>query len=163
MRLLLAKDGTARIEGTVLPERDPAQVTVALATTPVARSNRFLYHKTTQRACYDTQTAAHPDAFDVLLWNEDGELTEFTRGNLVVELDGKRVTPPIACGLLPGTLRAELLAQGEIAERIIHKSDLARAQSMWFINSVRGWLRAEFAARGPAARTAQSTPRSNKK
>ncbi|MGB7990208.1 MAG: aminodeoxychorismate synthase component I [Candidatus Methylophosphatis roskildensis] len=152
VRLLLARDGTERIEGTALPERDPAQVTVALADTPVARSNRFLYHKTTQRACYDAQTAAHPAAFDVLLWNEDGELTEFTRGNVVVELDGRRVTPPIVCGLLPGTLRAELLQQGEIVERVIHKSDLARAKSLWFINSVRGWLRADFdtAAAAPA-------------
>ncbi|MBK7664435.1 MAG: aminodeoxychorismate synthase component I [Sterolibacteriaceae bacterium] len=150
VRLLLAKDGTERIEGTALPERDPAQVTVALADTPVARSNRFLYHKTTQRACYDAQTAAHPAAFDVLLWNEDGELTEFTRGNVVVELDGRRVTPPIVCGLLPGTLRAELLQQGEIVERVIHKSDLARAKSLWFINSVRGWLRADFDTAGAA-------------
>lgn len=159
VRLLLAKDGTERIEGTALPERDPAQVTVALAATPVARSNRFLYHKTTQRACYDAQTAAHPAAFDVLLWNEDGELTEFTRGNVVVELDGKRVTPPIGCGLLPGTLRAELLQQGEIVERVIHKSDLARAKSLWFINSVRGWLRAGFdTADAPRAQHADIAP-----
>ncbi|MBK8335889.1 MAG: aminodeoxychorismate synthase component I [Sterolibacteriaceae bacterium] len=148
VRLLLAKMGAERVEGTALPERDPAQVTVAMALAPVARNNRFLFHKTTQRACYDAHTAAHPDAFDVLLWNEDGELTEFTRGNLVVELDGQRLTPPIACGLLPGTLRAELLAQGEIVERVIHKSDLARAQKVWFINSVRGWLQTQFAAPG---------------
>ncbi len=148
VRLLLAKNGTERVEGTALPDREPAQVTVALALAPVARNNRFLFHKTTQRACYDAHTAAHPDAFDVLLWNEDGELTEFTRGNLVVELDGQRLTPPIACGLLPGTLRAELLAQGEIVERVIHKSELARAHKVWFINSVRGWLQTRFAAHG---------------
>jgi len=153
VRLLLAKDGTVRIEGTALPDRDPQQVRIALARTPMARANRLLYHKTTQRSFYDAQTAAHPDAFDVLLWNEDGELTEFTRGNVVVELDGQRYTPPIACGLLPGTLRADLLEQGGVTERVIHKSDLARAQSVWFINSVRGWLRTEFlAAEADAAR-----------
>lgn len=144
VRLLLAKDGTVRIEGTALPERDPQQVRVTLARTPMVRANRLLYHKTTQRSFYDAQTAAHPDAFDVLLWNEDGELTEFTRGNVVVELDGQRYTPPIACGLLPGTLRADLLDQGGITERVIHKSDLARVQAVWFINSVRGWLRTDF-------------------
>lgn len=148
VRLLLAKNGTERVEGSLLPDHDPAQVAVTLALAPVARNNRFLFHKTTQRACYDAHTAAHPDAFDVLLWNEDGELTEFTRGNLVVELDGQRLTPPIACGLLPGTLRAELLAQGEIAERVIHISELARAHKVWFINSVRGWLQTGFAAHG---------------
>ena len=157
VRLLLARDGTVRIEGTALPEGHAAPVRVALAHTPVARSNRFLYHKTTQRAFYDAQTAAHPDAFDVLLWNEDGELTEFTRGNVVVEIDGRRYTPPIASGLLPGTLRAELLENGGIAERVIRKSDLARADAIWFINSVRGWLRADIAV-DPRTAPAASAP-----
>ena len=85
-----------------------------------------------------------PDAFDILLWNERGEVTEFTRGNVVVSLDGKLLTPPLACGLLPGVLRAELLEQNVIAEAIIRREDLARARTIWFINGVRGWLRAEI-------------------
>jgi para-aminobenzoate synthetase/4-amino-4-deoxychorismate lyase len=74
------------------------------------------------------------------LWNEDGELTEFTIGNLVVELDGHRHTPPRDCGLLAGTFRAELLERGEIAECVIRREDLTRATRVWLVNSVREWV-----------------------
>ena len=79
-------------------------------------------------------------AFDVLLHNEDGQLCEFTIGNLLLQLDGVIYTPPIACGLLPGVLRAQLLAQGLVQERVLYLADLERAQGIWLINSVRGWL-----------------------
>jgi len=86
--------------------------------------------------------------FDTLLWNEQGHLTEFTRGNLVVELDGRCLTPPRADGLLPGVLRAELLARGELVEASITAADLARATGLWFINSLRGRLPVRLAAVG---------------
>src|SRR5207237_206038 len=89
---------------------------------------------------YESQRAQHAEAFDVLLWNEAGELTEFTNGNLVVESQGQRFTPPRECGLLAGIMRAELLARGEIAERIITRADLAHVSRLWLINSVRGWM-----------------------
>jgi para-aminobenzoate synthetase/4-amino-4-deoxychorismate lyase len=73
----------------------------------------------------------------VLLWNEDRELTEFTIGNVVVELDGVRLTPPRDCGLLAGAMRHELLAAGAIVERVVHVDDLQRATRIWLINSVR--------------------------
>ena len=57
--------------------------------------------------------------FDVLLCNKSGHLTEFTRGNLVVKHGNSAVTPAIACGLLPGVYRAELLARGEIVEGLL--------------------------------------------
>ena len=79
-------------------------------------------------------------AFDVLLWNDAGELTEFTRGNLVLDIDGQRLTPPVSSGLLDGTLRRELVERGELVERVLTRDDLARAQALWFINSVRGWI-----------------------
>ena len=76
----------------------------------------------------------------MLLWNEDGELTEFTNGNLVVDLNGVRWTPPQECGLLAGTFRADLIRRGEVAERVLTRSDLERASVCWFVNSVRGWV-----------------------
>jgi para-aminobenzoate synthetase/4-amino-4-deoxychorismate lyase len=70
-------------------------------------------------------------------------LTEATTSNLVLELDGGRWTPPVSAGLLAGTLRSRLLAAGEIAERTLTPADLARAERVWLINSVRGWRTAE--------------------
>jgi para-aminobenzoate synthetase/4-amino-4-deoxychorismate lyase len=120
-----------------------APVRVKLAASPVSRDDVFLYHKTTNRTVYDRARLA--DADDVLLWNEEGELTESTMANLVVELDGVLVTPPVECGLLAGTLRGELLDRGEIGERIVGVDDLRRATRLWLINSVQGWRPATLA------------------
>ena len=79
---------------------------------------------------------------DVLLWNERGEVTESTIGNVVAEIDGMRYTPPVASGLLGGTFRAEQLEAGTIRERVLTKADIASASRLWLINSVRGWVEA---------------------
>ena len=121
----------------------------ALALTPVDRRERFLYHKTTRRGVYESRRAERPGLFDVLLRNERGELTEFTNGNLVVELEGRRWTPPRELGLLAGTLRGALLRAGEISERVLTEGDLARASRVWLVNGVRGWVEVTFD--GPCA------------
>ncbi|MBR12668.1 MAG: hypothetical protein CL442_05915 [Acidimicrobiaceae bacterium] len=102
--------------------------------------HEFLFHKTTVREVYDDARARFPGAPDVLLFNEVGELTETTIGNLILDLDGDLVTPPVSCGLLPGTFRAELLANGAVAERVVGRADLDRARAAWMVNSVRGWV-----------------------
>lgn len=144
VRLRLDRRGAPTLERFPLEAAPAAAVVdVALATGRVDSTDEFLCHKTTERALYAPH-APLPDRFDTLMWNERGELTEFTRGNVVVELDGRRLTPALACGLLPGVLRAELLARGEIAEAVIRCEDLPRATGLWFINSVRGMLPARL-------------------
>lgn len=149
VRLLVSAGGQVGVESVALdcapvdwftPPKNALPVDAVLAETPVDRRHPFLFHKTTARAIYDEHTARHREAFDVLLWNQDGELTEFTRGNLVLERQGRLVTPPVACGLLAGTLRGELLAHGAISEAVLRRDDLASAAGIWFINGVRGWV-----------------------
>jgi para-aminobenzoate synthetase/4-amino-4-deoxychorismate lyase len=140
VRLLVAADGRTRVESELLGETPPAPRRVALALAPVDSADRFLYHKTTRREMYDARRAERPGVFDVLLWNERGQLTEFTNGNLVVELEGRRWTPPREAGLLAGTFRACLLGRGEVAERVLTRDELARAARVWFVNGVRGWV-----------------------
>jgi para-aminobenzoate synthetase/4-amino-4-deoxychorismate lyase len=135
---LVAGDGPLRIERAPLPEPAVAPLPVALALRPVSRRDPRLFHKTTRREPYESRRAELPDAFDVLLWNEERELTEFTIGNLVLELDGAQLTPPRECGLLAGVMRAELLARGEIREATLRIDDLARATRSWLVNAVRG-------------------------
>jgi para-aminobenzoate synthetase/4-amino-4-deoxychorismate lyase len=137
-RLLLSSDGAPHVESEPLDEWPAEPVSVALARGPVSRGDRFLYHKTTRREVYDARRAERPDVFDVLLWNEEGEVTEFTLGNVVVELEGKLYTPPVASGLLAGTMRAELIESGEVGERVVTVAELARASRLWLVNSVRG-------------------------
>jgi para-aminobenzoate synthetase/4-amino-4-deoxychorismate lyase len=75
--------------------------------------------------------------------NSDNEITEFTKGNIVLDLNGELITPPVACGLLPGVFRAELLEEGRIIERVISFDDLLKADRVWFINSLRKWIEAK--------------------
>ncbi|NIN66147.1 MAG: hypothetical protein GTO63_15930, partial [Anaerolineae bacterium] len=51
-----------------------------------------------------------------LLWNEQGEITESTLANVVIQWGRWWLTPKQSCGLLAGTFRAELLEAGEITE-----------------------------------------------
>jgi len=142
-RLLLAQDGSYQIESSPLQQlHQPLKV--AVAATPVDPNDLLLYLKTEQRERYEQARQEHPDTDDVLLCNTQGELTEGTFTNLVLKLDTRLVTPPLACGLLPGVMREELLEQGFITERVLYPQDLQCAEEIWLINSVRGWLRAEL-------------------
>lgn len=145
VRLLIRLGGAIHIESVPLPELPAAPRLVVLAHSPITRSDPFLRYKTTYRVIYEQQRRQHPDVFDVLLWNRQGELTEFTIGNLVIEEAGACWTPPSSSGLLPGTFRAELLAQQAICERPLTSADLARADRIWLINSVQGWLPVQLA------------------
>ena len=140
VRLELAADGGVTIETVPLEAPRPGPERVVLASRCVDSRDRFLCHKTTRRDVYDQHRADQPDAFDVLLWNERRELTEFTRGNLVAELDGVLWTPSRSSGLLAGVFRGQLLDAGTIQERVLMVEDLPRCTKLWFINSLREWV-----------------------
>jgi para-aminobenzoate synthetase/4-amino-4-deoxychorismate lyase len=116
-----------------------------LAPTPVDSDDIFLYHKTTRRQVYEAARASRPDCDDVLLWNERGEITEASIANVVVERDGELLTPPVACGLLPGTFRAHLLDQGEVREKVIPVEMVKACERIYVVNSVRKWREATLA------------------
>lgn len=143
VRLLLTRDGELTLEDTPLPDT-PEHARVQLAKTAVDAEDEFLYHKTTQRDHFRRHVPADALLFDTLLHNAAGEFTEFTRGNLVLDLNGHLCTPPVVCGLLPGTLRQELLESGKIIETRLTPTDLAQSKAMWFINSLRGWVKVEL-------------------
>lgn len=143
VRLLCNRRGELRIEIFTLEPMAQDGLMVGLARVPIAGDEEFLLHKTTKRTAYQPFVPV-AGLFDSLLWNSKGELTEFTRGNLVVEIEGAEVTPPVRCGLLPGVLRAELLASGAVTERVIRLEELPKAKRLWFINSVRGRLEVQI-------------------
>lgn len=139
VRLLVAKDGTFRIEADKI-EHATNKITVALADRPIDKEDIFLYHKTTYRHIYELHKQRQPNASDVLLWNKQKEVTEFTTGNIVVEQNGRLLTPPIACGLLAGTFRDELIQKEIIKEEKIYHHELKNCSRIWYINSVRKWV-----------------------
>lgn len=137
VRLLVDADGEIRCESSPLvATSEPVQL--ALAPLPVDAADIFLFHKTTHRVVYDRARSLRPDADDVVLWNEQGEITETTIANLLVEIDGEWCTPPITCGLLAGTYRAMLIDTGQVRERVITYEELLRSPRIQVVNSVRG-------------------------
>ena len=135
IRILLDHHGTFTGEAKNLV-LDRKIFRVKLAHHPIDSSNKFYFHKTTRREIYPPLDGLN----DILLYNKKGELTEFTIGNLVVEMNGKFLTPPLSCGLLAGTFRAHLLETGKIEEGVIHKDELHNCQKIYLVNSVRKWV-----------------------
>jgi para-aminobenzoate synthetase/4-amino-4-deoxychorismate lyase len=137
VRVLVERDGAVRCESHPL-EDTTSPMRVAVAAEPVDSGDLFLYHKTTHREVYERALALRPDADDVILWNERGEVTEACNHNVVVEIDGECCTPPLSCGLLAGTYRRSMVETGRAGERVITLDELRRAQRVWLVNSVRG-------------------------
>ena len=143
VRLLLNSDGEITYQTMSLsPVKNQELVKLGMCCTPVDSTNIFLYHKTTNRQVYEIAKAAFPDCDDVLLWNERGEITETSIGNIVVELNGELLTPPVKCGLLAGTFRANLLDKGKIREEIMTMETLKYSNRIYIINSVKKWREA---------------------
>ena len=153
IRLLLRRDGTIRLETREPPQHDAdTLLRLRLAPEPVDLRNPFLYHKTTKRAHYDRALSAAGDCDDALLWNERGEITEATIANVIVRIEDGLYTPPVSSGLLNGTLRRNLLAQGKIAERVVRIDELPAIADLYLVNSVRGWRRAVIDGKSTATR-----------
>ena len=143
IRVLVGLGGAVELEPRAMPMPDPNPV-VVFDTRPIDRGDEFLRHKTTRRDRYDEARERFPEVYDVLLWNRLGQLCESTIANLVVEIDNEYRTPPVEAGLLPGTMRAELLDRGDIVEAMVTYDDLREADRVWLINSVRGWVEIEI-------------------
>ena len=137
VRLELAATGAIVLRDETVKPSTP--VVVALSGEPVHSGDEFLRHKTTRRAVFDRALAAHHEAQDVLLWNERRELTETCHANVVLEIEGRKLTPPLSSGLQPGVFRAHLLDCGEIQEQILPVGSIEAASALFLINSVRRW------------------------
>ncbi len=147
MRLALLQDGAIHIVTAPLaPLAEP--VGVLLAADPTQADNVFLRHKSSMRQRYDAawREAEAQGAFDTLFFNDQGELTEGGRSNVFIKVDGQWLTPPLACGVLPGVMRSELLADPawNAQERTITREMLGAASEIVLCNALRGPLKANI-------------------
>jgi para-aminobenzoate synthetase/4-amino-4-deoxychorismate lyase len=142
IRLLLDENG--RMHGEVLrldPEPWPElPAPVHLARLPVDETSPFLFHKTTHRPWYQSAMDAirQGKLFDTVFINSKAEVTEGARSNVFVLDRGTLLTPPVDCGLLPGTLRAELIRTGVCHEQVLSIDDLLQAEHVYCGSSVQG-------------------------
>ncbi len=155
LRLLVDLKGKVELEESQLlidPILDPFEqdstkpgLRVRFDSEPIDPRDEFLYHKTTNRKRYEQAQSCAAGFDDVVLWNPDFEITETAIGNIVVLVGGRLLTPAIRCGLLPGTMRAELLAEGTIEEATISIEQFRSAEQAFRVNSVHGWQRLDLA------------------
>jgi para-aminobenzoate synthetase / 4-amino-4-deoxychorismate lyase len=150
VRLLLGEEGGIAVTSTPieLPTKDTVWRFV-ISDQRLDERDPFFYHKTTRRQFYDREMErqkALTGCDEVVFLNKKGELTEGTRTNLFIELDGRLFTPALTCGLLPGTLREELLdlPRAAASEAVLTPQDLLAADRVYLGNSVRGLVRAEM-------------------
>jgi 4-amino-4-deoxychorismate lyase len=145
VRFVLARDG--RYETSALPFEETSSETVwrvAVAAARFASDDPMLQHKTTLREIYERELAEAKlrcGADEVLFLNERDEVCEGARTNVFLVRDGGLLTPPLACGLLPGTLRAYLLTMGAVRESLLRLEDFAHEEFLMG-NSLRGLTRA---------------------
>ncbi len=135
LRLLLAASGAVAIEVGSVP-LSPALAEVAIVPLPVDPSDFRLVHKTSDRSFYDSARRA-AGTFEVLFEHPDGSLTEGSFTSLFVPRGDVLVTPP-ARSLLPGVLRAELLATGRAVEGRLTRADLTHGFRIG--NALRGLI-----------------------
>ncbi len=115
VRLVVERSGRLSVRAAVeAPDAEESSYRVCVAPWAIDPEDPFLYHKTTNRTVYRKALDACPGFDDVLLWNRSGEATESCIANVVVEIDGALWTPPVRCGLLAGTYRAQLLEEGKL-------------------------------------------------
>jgi len=145
LRLALQADGAVTLHSAELAPL-PETVRLLLSGQPVRSDGLFLRHKTSVRSRYDDawRAAEARGAFDTLFFNERGELTEGGRSSVFVRVAGRWITPPLSAGVLPGVMRAVLLADpawGAI-EVPITRETLERAQEIVVCNALRGAVKA---------------------
>ncbi|KAF9322500.1 hypothetical protein BGZ91_004270 [Linnemannia elongata] len=148
LRVLLDFDGAITIQSSHLPSEtksfQDSSILVVLDKQATHSDNMFLKHKTTEREVYNearTRLGLGPVGapmgdnvpFDVIMYNEEGEVMEATIANVAIEVENPEtgalewITPPLSSGLLNGTMRRKLLETGELKERVITVSELKKA------------------------------------
>jgi para-aminobenzoate synthetase / 4-amino-4-deoxychorismate lyase len=144
LRIALGKSGEITVTSARLAPLAAPTIDVLLASEHgfAARSadDPLLRHKTTSREKYDRawREAESLGAFDMLFFNERGELTEGGRSNVFVRLNGRWSTPPLDAGLLPGVMRGVLIEELDAEERTLTREDLDHAESLIICNALRG-------------------------
>jgi branched-subunit amino acid aminotransferase/4-amino-4-deoxychorismate lyase len=113
----------------------PRRIAVAVARAPRREPAAARRLKSADRRWVDRLVEA--DAFETLVWDDASGLLEGTRTNLflVRARDDELVTPPVACGLVPGVIRAAVFAAApriglRVVERVVAPADLEASDGL---------------------------------
>ena len=144
VRVTLTHDGAFQASIAMLNDEE-CSWRVVLSDEVLDSDDYLLRHKTSARSRYDGVLSKLPaDVFDAIFFNSRGEVCEGARSNVYVERDGKLLTPPLACGLLPGVMRRQLLQTGRAVEQVLTQEDLRGATTIYLSNALRGLIAVSF-------------------
>ncbi|MBU3538734.1 bifunctional anthranilate synthase component I family protein/class IV aminotransferase [Polynucleobacter sp. UK-Gri1-W3] len=155
LRLDLAANGELSITSAVIdPINEPVKIFWAKDILPgdvtMLSGDALLRHKISNRTLYDQawQEAVKQNGFDALFVNEQGFVTEGGRTSIFIKHAGSPewLTPPVSAGLLPGVMRAALLAEPSMNAREANLTikDVSMAEEIILSNALRGAIKAHF-------------------
>jgi len=155
LRLNLAPNGDFSVSSAVLePLTEPVKLfwakDILAEDVSLFSGDPLLRHKISNRGLYDRawQAAVKLGGFDALFTNEQGFVTEGGRTSIFVKPKGglEWLTPPITAGLLPGVMRAALLADPKMNAREANLTinDVSIAEEIILSNALRGAIKAHF-------------------
>jgi branched-chain amino acid aminotransferase len=103
---------------------------------PIIKSNNLM------NSALAAQQALKRGAFEAVMRNYRGELTECTQSNLFIVTNGAALTPPLESGLLPGITREFIFELGpnagvEVREQILRDDDLFNADELFLTSTTR--------------------------
>jgi para-aminobenzoate synthetase/4-amino-4-deoxychorismate lyase len=139
LKILLNKWGGLRVETRDFRELN-LPVKICISTERLLSSDKFYYFKTTKRDLYDRERELflQNGFFEVIFFNESGNLAEGAISNIFVYLDNEWVTPPVESGLLAGIYRKKFINDNSCRESLLTYEDLINADDIVLTNSVRG-------------------------
>ena len=139
LRLTCDQVGAVVLEAAPLPVAAVAW-RVGLAEARLYSGDAWLGVKSTRRGVYDAARAGLGAGLDeVVFANERGEVCDGTITTVFFDRGLGMRTPPLACGLLPGVLRAAMA----VPEEVLMVGDLGGVR-LWVGNAVRGLIEARF-------------------
>lgn len=144
LRLTLHYNGSLHLES--LPLSPIPTQRIVLSPQPLDSSHLLISHKTTHRPYFAAaqKMIEQGKIFDMIFYNQKGEITEGSRSNIVCEIKGRFFTPHLQSGLLQGTLRNMLLDSRLITQKKLTIKHLYNADRIFCLNSVRGVVQVEL-------------------
>ncbi|WP_235005095.1 bifunctional chorismate-binding protein/class IV aminotransferase [Kocuria rhizophila] len=137
--------GSLRLEMTHAPLNPPgaAPPVEPWVLRPVVVPGGWGCHKWADRGALDAAPGPWSPVCDPLLVDEDGTVLETGRANVFVVRGGVVTTPPADGRILPGVMRARVIAAlrsagYEVRERAIALADLAEVSEVFVTNALRG-------------------------
>jgi len=124
-----------------------SEVKVIISSLQVNSQSQYFYFKTTNRQLYESECKKRltQGFFEVLFFNEKGELTEGAITNVFVKIGEEIFTPPSKCGLLTGIYRNYYIdTHSNIQRKIISLEDLYSAEEIILTNSLRGEIKVDI-------------------